>query len=122
MARPNETVLQSKLCGSVLCSSGFLVWASHKDISLPLPPFLAGNDLLNSLLKHQSNVLPRQSGAFRARFGQVNSPFCVSRNFFSLHFGPTLKAVFVTLSSFKFIPSLVILLPGKIHLVWLGFK
>ena len=69
VARPNETVLQSKLRGPLLCSSGFLLWAGDIGISLPLPSFLAGNDLLNSLVKHRSDIppLPRQSGAFRVR-------------------------------------------------------
>ena len=64
VAWPNETVLQSKLCGPLLFSSGFLLWTGHKSISLPLPSFLVGNDLLNSLVKHPSVIPPRQSGAF----------------------------------------------------------
>ena len=68
VAWPNETVLQSKLRGPLFCTSGFLLWADHIGISLPLPSLLAGNDLLNSLDKHRSDVPPHQSGVFRVRF------------------------------------------------------
>ena len=50
LAWPIETVPQSKLRGPLLCSSGFLLWADHKEA------FFAGNDLLNSLVKYPSNI------------------------------------------------------------------
>ena len=76
MAWPNETVLQSKLRGPLLCSSCFQLWAGHKGISLPLSSFLVGNDfLLNSLVKHRSDTPPSlppcQSGAFRVRLWAI---------------------------------------------------
>ena len=82
VARPNETVLQSKLRGPLLCSSGFLLWAGDIGISLPLPSFLAGNDLLNSLVKHRSDIPPSLASLvlFVYDFGQVKSSFCVSCN------------------------------------------
>ena len=67
VAWPSETVLQSKLRGPLFCSSSFLLWTCHIGISLPLPSFLAGNDLLNSLVKHRSDVPPYQSGVFRVQ-------------------------------------------------------
>ena len=54
-------------------------------------------------------------------FGQVSSSCCVSHNIILLHFGPKLRAVFITFFSFEFIPSFFILLHGTICLVWLGF-
>ena len=58
VAWPIETAVQLKLHGSLLCNSGFLLWAGHKGISLPLPSFLAGNDLLNSLVKTLDHCPP----------------------------------------------------------------
>ena len=58
VAWPDEIVLLSKLRDPLLCSSNFLIWAGYKGISLPLLSFFAGNDLLKSLVKHPSGVLP----------------------------------------------------------------
>ena len=64
MAWPNETKSGVEATWPVVCSSGFLLWAGYKSISLPLPSFLAGNDLLNSLVKQPSSVPPRHSITF----------------------------------------------------------
>ena len=55
---PSKTVLQLKLYDSLLYNSGFLLWAGHKGISLPLRSFLAGNNLLNSLVKTPDQCPP----------------------------------------------------------------
>ena len=69
----NETALQSKLCGPLLCSSGFLLWTGRKGISLSLSSFLTGNDFLNSLVKYPSGVP-------RLRLGESQLLFLCERN------------------------------------------
>ena len=78
--------------------------------------------LVNTQLEQRPHLISLV--LFIRNFGQVNSYFCLSCNIIQLHFGlvgPILRAVCVTLLNFEFIPSLSILLPGTIHLVWLDF-
>ena len=72
----------------------------------------------------RSTSHPRQSGAFRLKLWASQFLFLSESQHYIVAFGlvgPILRAVFVTLFSFEFIPSLFILLPGRIYLVWLGF-
>ena len=101
VAWPNETVLQSKLRGPLLCSSGFLLWAGHKSISLPLPSFLAGNDLLNSLVKHPSDVRWQSSLLFSALNSFLHCLFLLQWNNPSCLIGFCIaKALFVYLPQY----------------------
>ena len=75
---------------------------------MPLLSFLAGNDMLNSLVKHPSGVHPRQSDAFRLRLWASQFLFLCEPQHYIVAFGPKPSAVFATLFSFESIPSLFI--------------
>ena len=94
LAWPIETVPQSKLRGPLLCSSGFLLWADHKEA------FFAGNDLLNSLVKYPSNI-------------PYSPVWCFSFT--------TLGKSLLQFSALNSFLHCLFLLPGTIRLVWLGF-
>ena len=123
VAWPNETVLQSKLCSPLLCSSGFLLWAGHMGISLPLPSFQAGNDLLNSLVKHRSDTPRRQSGDFRVQLwaGQF-LVLCETQHYIVAFWtDPNSGQSSLLFSALNSFIHCLFLLPGTIRLVWLGF-
>ena len=116
----NETVLQSKLRNLLLCSSGFLLWAGHKCVSLPLPSFLAENDLLNLL--NLSGVAP--SPVWCYLFTTLGKSFPVSvwvTTLYSCILDPNSGQSLSLFSALNSFLHCLFLLPSTIRFVWLGF-
>ena len=122
VAWPNETVLQSKLRGLLLSSSSFLIWVGYKGISLPLPSILAGNDLLNFLVKHLSGVPISPVWCFSLATMSKSAPLSVwATTLYSFILDTNSRqssSLFSALNSFL---RCLCVLPGTIRLVWLGF-
>ena len=126
VAWPNETVLQLKLRGPLLCSSCFQIWAGHKGISLRLSSFLAGNDfLLNSLVKHRSDTpspSPLPVWCFSCTTLSKSIPLSVwTATSYSWILDPNLGQSSLFFPVLKSFLHCLFLLPGTIRLVWLGF-
>ena len=122
VAWPDETILLSKLRDPLLCSSNFLIWAGYKGISLPLLSFFAGNDLLKSLVKHPSGVLPSPVWCFSfTNLGKLIPLSMWAATLFSCILNPNSAQSSLHFSALNSFLYCLFLLPGTTRLVWLGF-